>query len=162
MNNNLIGDRIRARRKEIGLTQQQLADKLNISLMTVRRFETNARQPKLEMIEKIAAALEIEPFSLVFGIDDKPINYSTTITVDTQKVREAFYNNFLNGNNEREKIIKGVSSYLQELRKDTIEKYDSLNAKGKEKANDCITDLTKIEEYTVPDNGTGTGDKDNE
>lgn len=160
MNNNSIGDRIRARRKEIGLTQQQLADKLNISLMTVRRFETNARQPKLEMIDKIAVALEVDPFSLAFGIDDKPINYSTTITVDTQKVREALYNNFLNGNDEREKIIKGVSSYLQELRKDTIEKYDSLNAKGKEKANDCITDLTKIDEYTVPDNVTG--DKDNE
>ncbi len=64
-----IGENIRVIRKLKKLTQQQLADKLNISLMTVRRFETNARQPKLEMIDKIAVALGVEPFKLLYGRD---------------------------------------------------------------------------------------------
>ena len=47
------GQRIRAVRKEKGLTQQQLAKRLDISASAIGQFETNPNSPKIETLEKI-------------------------------------------------------------------------------------------------------------
>lgn len=159
MSKRSIGERIREKRKECELTQQQLADKLNISLMTIRRFETDVRQPKLEMIDKIALALDVDPWYLAFG-DDPPKNYSTTITTEFTDYRNALFNGLLNGNDEKNKIIEGVKEYLNNLRTDTINKYDSLNVKGQEKANSYITGLADTREFTTPDKALQSNEGD--
>lgn len=46
------------------LTQQQLADRLGTSDVTVSRWETRKRQPDLNAQAAIAEALDIEPFDL--------------------------------------------------------------------------------------------------
>lgn len=63
------GERIKKSRKYKGYTQQELADVLGLSVMTIRRFESNTRQPKLEMLEKIASALDVTVEKLLFGTD---------------------------------------------------------------------------------------------
>ena len=52
-------------REEKGLTQQQLADRLGTSDVTVSRWETKARQPDLKAQAAIAEALGIEPPDLL-------------------------------------------------------------------------------------------------
>jgi transcriptional regulator with XRE-family HTH domain len=47
-----------------GLTQQQLADRLGTTDVTVSRWETGARQPDLNAQAAIAEALDIDPFDL--------------------------------------------------------------------------------------------------
>ena len=54
-----VGDNIRTARKSAGLTQKQLADKLNLSLMSVRRYESGERKLKIDMIQRIADALDV-------------------------------------------------------------------------------------------------------
>ena len=54
-----IGDRIRLKREELGLTQQELADKLFVSRHTVSRWEGGSRVPDLMMTRRIAIELQL-------------------------------------------------------------------------------------------------------
>lgn len=54
-----IGEQIRKYRKLLGLTQQDLADKTGISLMSIRRYESGEREPKAITLSVIAQALGV-------------------------------------------------------------------------------------------------------
>ena len=55
----LLGDNIKRRRKALHLTQQQLADKLNLSLNFIGKIEVAFSKPSLDTLIDIASALEI-------------------------------------------------------------------------------------------------------
>ena len=57
MDNLKTGEVICKRRKELGLTQNQLARSLNISFQAVSKWENNSAYPDIEMLPKLAAAL---------------------------------------------------------------------------------------------------------
>lgn len=60
-----IGESIKKARLDKGLTQKELGEKLGgISQQQIGQWETNKANPKKETIEKIAAALDADPFSL--------------------------------------------------------------------------------------------------
>ena len=52
-----FGMQIRKMRKAFGLTQAEFAEKSGISMMSLRRYETNERQPTMATITRMAAAL---------------------------------------------------------------------------------------------------------
>lgn len=54
-----IGTRIKEARNEKGLTQKALAEKLDVSTITIQNYENNRRKPSLEMINKISEALDM-------------------------------------------------------------------------------------------------------
>ncbi len=54
----LLGCKIKERRKKIGLTQQQLADKMNISLNFMGKIEVAFSKPSLDTLIDIAKALD--------------------------------------------------------------------------------------------------------
>lgn len=54
-----IGEKIKYFRLARNMTQEQLAQEAEISLSTLRKYETNERNPKYEQLSKIASALEI-------------------------------------------------------------------------------------------------------
>lgn len=56
-----IGEKIREFRKWRGLTQQQLADASEISVMSIRRYESGEREPTENAVKAIALALEVNP-----------------------------------------------------------------------------------------------------
>ncbi len=56
---NSFGQRLRALRKKSGLNQEELAEKVGLSVMTIRRWEWNERTPRIEEIKSIAQALDI-------------------------------------------------------------------------------------------------------
>lgn len=54
-----IGDRIRARREELGLSLEDVAKKLLVNRSTVKRYESGeTRRISLPTIEKLAAVLD--------------------------------------------------------------------------------------------------------
>lgn len=55
MNN--LGKNIYSKRKELGLTQQELADKLHISFQAVSKWENSGAYPDIELLPEIAAIL---------------------------------------------------------------------------------------------------------
>ena len=49
-----IGENLKSLRKSLGLTQQQVADKLNISRVNYTRYETNASNPDFQTLVALA------------------------------------------------------------------------------------------------------------
>ena len=56
---NVIAENIVRRRKELGMTQKELAEKLNISDKTLSRWETDKQVPDALMIPEIAKVLDM-------------------------------------------------------------------------------------------------------
>lgn len=59
------GQIIRAIRKQRGLTQKELGELLSVSAQAIGQFETNDNPPKIETLEKIAAALQVSVPALI-------------------------------------------------------------------------------------------------
>lgn len=62
-----IGHFIAEKRKEAGLTQQQLANKLNISFQAVSKWENGSAYPNIELLYELATLLEISVDELLLG-----------------------------------------------------------------------------------------------
>lgn len=56
-----LGENIKRCRKEAGLTQEQLAEKADLSLDFMSKIEVNINKPGLKTIFKLAIALDISP-----------------------------------------------------------------------------------------------------
>jgi len=56
---------IRERRKELKLTQKELAKKVGVSFRTIQNYENGITPPSLYIIEKIALALEVSVETLI-------------------------------------------------------------------------------------------------
>lgn len=63
--------RLVARRKELGLTQQALANLAGLNVVQVRRWETGATQPSLDALVKLARGLRTTTDELLFGTDER-------------------------------------------------------------------------------------------
>ena len=62
MNGNVIGYRIRSRREELGLTQDDLAKEIGLNKSTIQRYESgNISRLKLPVIDAIAQFLHVSP-----------------------------------------------------------------------------------------------------
>ncbi len=72
-----IGQRIKARRVQLGMTQLELAQKLGYeSKATIARIEADSRNLKQSKIKAIADALDTTP-SYIMGWDDEPADSSS-------------------------------------------------------------------------------------
>lgn len=108
---------IRTRR---GLTQQKLADILNVSQNAVHNWESGKREPNMETIREIADKLNVDAWYLL---------------------RRSFSNTVPNGFEEDE--YKERLHFINRMENF----YEELNTLGQEKALDYTRDLTKIPEY---------------
>jgi transcriptional regulator with XRE-family HTH domain len=68
-----FNDRITSRRKELGLTQQQLGDAVGISGVSVYKWEAGINTPKGKNLFSLAEALRCSPTWLLIGDDDEPL-----------------------------------------------------------------------------------------
>ena len=70
----ILGKKIKLYRKYKSLTQKQLADKIGVSELTIRRYESNQKEPKHNTLIKIAEALDISIKELIDYDDIKTNN----------------------------------------------------------------------------------------
>lgn len=66
-----LSDRIAARRKELGLTQQQLADLVKKSSVSVFKWESGQTEPKGKSLFALSNALRCSPTWLLFGDEEQ-------------------------------------------------------------------------------------------
>ena len=57
--------RIKEARQSRGLTQQQLADKINVTRFYISAIENNHKTPSFHLLDKIAKALQVELIDLL-------------------------------------------------------------------------------------------------
>lgn len=62
-----LGKRIRKIRKDLGMSQTELANKVGLSYAQIGRYETKNAQPQTEILKKIAETLEVSVDFLLNG-----------------------------------------------------------------------------------------------
>ena len=68
-----LAGRIRDLRKKAGLSQEELAKRMGFSFMTVRRWEMGKHSPRVEEIQRLAAALHVTEAELLNGPEENKI-----------------------------------------------------------------------------------------
>lgn len=108
LNSTKIGNFIMAKRKTLGLTQQQLADKLNVSFQAVSKWENGTTYPNIEILRDLAIVLEVSVDEILAGSDKDvdglsyskagiDITYTDTIKKEMAKHLETKDPRVLNG-----------------------------------------------------------------
>lgn len=64
---NTIGSRIARARKDIGISQETLAERLNVTRQTISNWEGGRSMPDIEMLKSLSAALEVPVEKLIYG-----------------------------------------------------------------------------------------------
>nr|UWI48479.1 helix-turn-helix domain-containing protein [Clostridioides difficile] len=93
-----LGDRISKLRKELDINQKELATKVGITEASLSRYENNLREPKSEIIVRLAKALKTSTDYLL-GInentkinrEDKLIIESLAVSEETKQLLEKIY-----------------------------------------------------------------------
>ncbi len=60
-----IGNRIRKYRKECGLTQEQLAEKIHVTKSRISNWEQGTNRPDADILGRICMALNVSPSDLL-------------------------------------------------------------------------------------------------
>ena len=96
-----IGDKIKAIRKERGLTQKEFAKKLNKSERMIQKYENSEVEPKLEILKEISNKLNVDMTDLInSNVIDKnrlfSIMNSKNITIEQLSKETEIQINILN------------------------------------------------------------------
>ncbi|MDU4724860.1 helix-turn-helix transcriptional regulator [Clostridium sp.] len=105
-----IGSNIKLYRKQKGLTQKQLAEKIGTTDSAITRYESDSREPSIETITKIAAALEVPVGKL--------IEYNTFNLTDSDAEKVDTYIDLIIGIPELKPLIPIFKNKGYELRQD--------------------------------------------
>lgn len=65
-----FGDRVRAQRQRLGLSQEAFALEAGINRSYVASLEAGHRNPSLDLMARVAAALQVDLGKLVKGLQD--------------------------------------------------------------------------------------------
>lgn len=66
-----LGERIRQRRKELGLSLRQLADRVDLTASFLSQIERDLASPSLDSLRKISDALEVPIFHFLIDPEEK-------------------------------------------------------------------------------------------
>lgn len=126
-----VGDKIKSKRLEKGMTQKRLGELSGIAEPTIRRYEAGKLNPKKETIKKIADGLGVHPSDLIgpewFDIELGP-----------EKLAEL---------RDSVNTLSAVGRVFGESASDLLSKFSDLNPSGQQKALDYVSDLTEQAKY---------------
>ena len=85
---------LRKRRKQVGFTQEKLAEMCNTDPCYLRQIEIGRRFPSLEYIERIATALSIAPYRLFYDEENTDEDISLSLhSEQKQKIKTMLLEN---------------------------------------------------------------------
>lgn len=149
----MLGERIKERRKAVGLTQAQLGDIVGVARSTVCSWEKNVFMPDIEMVRDIARALNTRAAYLLEYDDDDPVDYDAIVDqedVPLDILRAS------NGDNEwafrvhramNEDGMREEALRQRALEKEYLDRYRSLDGHGKA----VVDAVLRLEQERVED-----------
>ena len=114
-----LGDAIRNARQQCGMTQEELAAKLDTTKSAISKYELGKREPSLEQLRKIAIAIGVTISDLV--------DHEYWSRVPKAELQAAF------SDNPRRDLLLAI--------------FDQLNEEGQSKAVERVEELTEIPKY---------------
>ena len=117
-----IHEKIRLLRQVKGLTQEEVADKLNLSVNGYGKIERGECDVNLTRLEQLAGVFEIEPIELLGNSEKQIFNLSCYNNTDTQNTQTySFYSNTeLKSEIEKLQLILQLKDKEIELRDEKI------------------------------------------
>lgn len=166
-----IGERIKAARKQAGLTQQELADKLKVSYVGVSQWESGRRNPKQQTLSHIAEVLDI-PLSSLIGAhamsEDEIFDAITrawshadfqVTMLQQQEGHQADIERWEHICAELCRLNEDILAEhqaerekLPEREEELLKYFRRLNVRGQRKTIKIVADYAKIPEYQLSDN----------
>ncbi len=149
-----FSDKIKYLRKQKGYTQEKLAEKTGLSKMSIRRYETGERQPKVDQLFKIAHALEVPIIDLLEGLAWEN-DYAAVFDGLSSVKKEELTDEFIKGYYQTSiKLNSVTSAWLREKKEKQIKQKISkslkkLSSTGLEEAEKRVEELTRLEEYRL-------------
>lgn len=131
-----IGSRIKEFRKAKGITQKEMAKRLNIPYSTYSNYENNNREPNMAQIKAIAKELEIDIFEL--------------IDMSQYETHKKEFSEIIDRELEQWQHDKEIG-YSEILDIELLKDFRKLNKTGQLEAKKRINELTEIKKYTVPE-----------
>jgi transcriptional regulator with XRE-family HTH domain len=108
-----IHEKIRLLRKVKGLTQEEVADKLNMSVNGYGKIERGNCSVNLARLEELAELFEVEPLELLGSVDKNVFNLSYTNNTDIHLDTQTNHNNSTFGNSELQAEIEKLQLIIQ-------------------------------------------------
>lgn len=157
-----IGIRIRTARRCAHMTQDELANKLNVNRATISKYESGTIEPTASQMQKIAESLNTN-VEFLYG---KGVCIGGNIYLDGAKKPEDMTPE------ELKEFMVGMPKAFEEVRKAfgdladvmldyhadgdvlLLQYYNMLNHKGRKEAIKRTAELSRQEEYTAPDDPT--------
>ena len=68
---NVVSNSIRKLREERGMTQDELAEKLNVTRQAVSNWETGKTQPDIETLTRLAEIFDVSVERIIYGSERK-------------------------------------------------------------------------------------------
>lgn len=166
------GKLIKQKRKERGITQEQLAKKCGLSTITIRQYETGKRVPALETVIQIANALNV-PFDSLVDDQGKESPYykailaahETLLLYSQGKMSETDISDISKAPRINvDSMVRSVFDEAVRGRRDTIDRFihnelglmmvdlfEQLNHDGRSKTVDYMVDLSENPKYQRTD-----------
>ena len=135
------GEYIKKIRQEKGLSQKELGEKLGVSQQMIGQWETGKANPKIETIQKIADALEVELWEIV-ELDQMDEN--TRMREMKNMLSRLSYEGLEVVNRYLRESLYSEKSLPEES---LLDNYRQLNFDGQQKVINYVEDLIKIPEY---------------
>lgn len=107
MDNNKIGKFIASLRKEKGLTQQELGERLFVTDKAVSKWERGLSLPDIKILEKLALELNVDVSEILFGERGK--NKKINIQEEIDKAIAIIEENRIQKKNETKRKVKKIS-----------------------------------------------------
>lgn len=101
---NLIGERLKKARLAKGLTQENLAESLNISIAYLSRIETGTTKVNLRRLDEICKILDVSESEILSGVSDDSKNYLNNDLSDLLK----------NCSPEKQRLIYKIANIISE------------------------------------------------
>lgn len=102
-----LSSRIKDRRKTLGYTQEELAEKINLSHSHYSKIENSISSPSLDTLIKISKVLGMSLDSIVFGEEEKQIT-----DINITKLNNII-SNLKENNSQKISDLKSIIEFLE-------------------------------------------------
>lgn len=139
----LIGQYIKSKRKEKGITQKEFAKMLNKGYSTYQKYELGITPIPLTVMTEIIKILQFDFIDLMsYASPYEDMGYSEY--KDSMNVLIDGYSSLNN--------LKELRQQERNNKQQLLNSYEKLNTDGKKEAIKRVEELTEIPKYTKPDN----------
>ena len=144
-----IGTKIRILRQERNMTQNELAEAIGLAGITIQQYEADKYKPKIQQIEKLAAALNVSPAQI--STSDYWVNPDGNTTTQILNLDED-----LSYRAYKKQMKKNLDFVLAAIRKKDFQsdllveigmRFLSMNPAGQEQVHRHISDLAELPKY---------------